>query len=319
MPSLLKVLFLCVIGFFRFFSKQSKAADLNKSAEENTPTCEMLKDISTTLNTISQPCQIPAGQLASIPEKQSSSNIDTGSLKSSPEQSGDQASLVSPRKQNCSMSSVRNLFKSDSKTSSDSVKPHSWSQKFTFQKSKSLKSSLENSNTPSKEFKLPPKKMEYFPSLKGRSSEHLDESSVSQMETDTLNNTLTESNTDNLMDDKCVGETSESLLEDEDEEMVDDPSPPDSGISITSSPIDKSSLSYSEVSVNNKNNYGHNPYQILPTPFNSCWNVCVLHNLPSNTNHITCCHLDLVYQFILSVSNTIYHLLEYMASRFKDP
>ena len=34
-------------------------------------------------------------------------------------------------------------------------------------------------------------------------------------------------------------------------------------------------------------------------PFNSCWNVRVLHNLPP-TNHITCCHLELAYQFILS-------------------
>ena len=35
-------------------------------------------------------------------------------------------------------------------------------------------------------------------------------------------------------------------------------------------------------------------------PFNSCWNVRVLHNLLPNTNHITCCHLDLIYQFFLS-------------------
>ena len=34
--------------------------------------------------------------------------------------------------------------------------------------------------------------------------------------------------------------------------------------------------------------------------FNSCWNVCVFHYLPPNTNHITYHHLELVYQFILS-------------------
>ena len=32
-------------------------------------------------------------------------------------------------------------------------------------------------------------------------------------------------------------------------------------------------------------------------PFNSCWDVCVLHNLPPNTNHITRYHLELSYQF----------------------
>ena len=35
-------------------------------------------------------------------------------------------------------------------------------------------------------------------------------------------------------------------------------------------------------------------------PFIICWNICVLHNLPPNNNHITCCHLKLVYQFVLS-------------------
>ena len=28
--------------------------------------------------------------------------------------------------------------------------------------------------------------------------------------------------------------------------------------------------------------------------------VCVLHNLLPNTNHITCCHLELAYQFVVS-------------------
>ena len=35
-------------------------------------------------------------------------------------------------------------------------------------------------------------------------------------------------------------------------------------------------------------------------PFDSCWNVRVLHNLPPNTNLITRHHLELAYQFILS-------------------
>ena len=35
-------------------------------------------------------------------------------------------------------------------------------------------------------------------------------------------------------------------------------------------------------------------------PFISCWNVGLLHNLPPNTNHITCCRIELAYQFILS-------------------
>ena len=35
-------------------------------------------------------------------------------------------------------------------------------------------------------------------------------------------------------------------------------------------------------------------------PFNSCWKVCVLHNLLPNTDHITHCHLELAYQFVLS-------------------
>ena len=34
-------------------------------------------------------------------------------------------------------------------------------------------------------------------------------------------------------------------------------------------------------------------------PFNSCRNVCVIHNLPPNTNHITHRHLELPYQFVL--------------------
>ena len=35
-------------------------------------------------------------------------------------------------------------------------------------------------------------------------------------------------------------------------------------------------------------------------PFDCCWNVCVLHNLPPNINHIIHCHLELAYQFVLS-------------------
>ena len=35
-------------------------------------------------------------------------------------------------------------------------------------------------------------------------------------------------------------------------------------------------------------------------PFNSCWNVHVLYNLPPNTNHITRHTLELAYQFVLS-------------------
>ena len=35
-------------------------------------------------------------------------------------------------------------------------------------------------------------------------------------------------------------------------------------------------------------------------PFNSCWNVRVLHNLPPNTDQITRHHLELAYQFVLS-------------------
>ena len=35
-------------------------------------------------------------------------------------------------------------------------------------------------------------------------------------------------------------------------------------------------------------------------PFNSCWNVRVLHNLPPDTNHMTLRHLELAYQFVLS-------------------
>ena len=35
-------------------------------------------------------------------------------------------------------------------------------------------------------------------------------------------------------------------------------------------------------------------------PFNSCWNVYVLHNLLPNTNHMTCYHLELAYQFVPS-------------------
>ena len=35
-------------------------------------------------------------------------------------------------------------------------------------------------------------------------------------------------------------------------------------------------------------------------PFNSRWNVHVLHNLPPDTNHITCHHLELSHQFALS-------------------
>ena len=35
-------------------------------------------------------------------------------------------------------------------------------------------------------------------------------------------------------------------------------------------------------------------------PFNSCWNVRVLHNLPPNTDQITRRHLELAYQFVLS-------------------
>jgi hypothetical protein len=56
---------------------------------------------------------------------------------------------------------------------------------------------------------------------------------------------------------------------------------------------------------------GPPPLDNLPLPFtihtkshqllfNSCWNVLVLHNLPPNTNHITCRHLELAYQFVLS-------------------
>ena len=30
---------------------------------------------------------------------------------------------------------------------------------------------------------------------------------------------------------------------------------------------------------------------------NSCLNVCVLHKLPPSTNYITCCHLELFYQY----------------------
>ena len=35
-------------------------------------------------------------------------------------------------------------------------------------------------------------------------------------------------------------------------------------------------------------------------PFNSCWNVHVLHNLSHNTNHNTHRHLELICQFVLS-------------------
>ena len=35
-------------------------------------------------------------------------------------------------------------------------------------------------------------------------------------------------------------------------------------------------------------------------PFNSCWNVRVLHHLTPNTDQITCRHLELAYQFVLS-------------------
>ena len=34
-------------------------------------------------------------------------------------------------------------------------------------------------------------------------------------------------------------------------------------------------------------------------PFNSCWNVCVFHSLPPNTNYITHCTLEFANQFIL--------------------
>ena len=39
--------------------------------------------------------------------------------------------------------------------------------------------------------------------------------------------------------------------------------------------------------------------------FNSCWNVHVLRNLPPNTNHITCHHHELTYQFVLSSRHTV--------------
>ena len=39
-------------------------------------------------------------------------------------------------------------------------------------------------------------------------------------------------------------------------------------------------------------------------PFNSCWNVRVLHNLTPNTNHIIRHHLELAYQFFLSSRHT---------------
>ena len=40
--------------------------------------------------------------------------------------------------------------------------------------------------------------------------------------------------------------------------------------------------------------------KLTSLPFNSCWNLRVLHNLPPNTDQITCCHLELAYQFVLS-------------------
>ena len=39
---------------------------------------------------------------------------------------------------------------------------------------------------------------------------------------------------------------------------------------------------------------------ILNISLNSCWNVCVLWNLPPNTNQITCSDLQLGYHPILS-------------------
>ena len=52
----------------------------------------------------------------------------------------------------------------------------------------------------------------------------------------------------------------------------------------------------------------NNPDNLLPLvavhvrcyqlSFNSCWNVRVLHKLFLNTNFISCCHLELAYQFI---------------------
>jgi len=52
--------------------------------------------------------------------------------------------------------------------------------------------------------------------------------------------------------------------------------------------------------------YEHNTLPVIiitkshQLPFNPCWNVCVLHNLPPNTNHITRHHLELAYQFVMS-------------------
>ena len=39
-------------------------------------------------------------------------------------------------------------------------------------------------------------------------------------------------------------------------------------------------------------------------PFNSYWNVRVVHNLPPNTSHITCRHFELAYQFVLSIRHS---------------
>jgi len=41
-------------------------------------------------------------------------------------------------------------------------------------------------------------------------------------------------------------------------------------------------------------------------PFDSCWNIHVLHNLLPNTNHITRRHLEFVYEFTLSSTQPWY-------------